>query len=330
MKNLFLFITSLLILSCESKPEKEKLISHSPENSVVTDSLPGQAKSLIKLNCAVCHNDKIAEDARVAPPLVAIKARYLTDAMNEKEFVDKVWNFLQKPSDEKAIMRGAVKRFGVMPYSSYNEEDIKTIARYMYQYKIEEPDWFQAHYKENHGESYVQKGKSIAASDAKESYADEGATMAISTKKMLGSNLMKQIKQNGTVAALAFCNERAYPITDSMSKVHHANIKRVSDKNRNPNNKANEEELTYINKFKQALLNNEKVTPIAVEKGDSIHFYMPIKTNSMCLQCHGKKEEQIKPETLDKIKTLYPNDLATGYGTDQVRGIWSISFAKEK
>nr|WP_321540500.1 DUF6132 family protein [Flavobacterium piscinae] len=62
-------------------------------------------------------------------------------------------------------------------------------------------------------------------------------------------------------------------------------------------------------------------------KKDKVQFYYPIETNTMCLQCHGK---QIKPEVQRQILKLYPNDLAFGYGENEVRGIWSITFEKKK
>jgi hypothetical protein len=48
----------------------------------------------------------------------------------------------------------------------------------------------------------------------------------------------------------------------------------------------------------------------------------------MCLQCHGKTEN-IQSEVRDKIKKLYPKDLAVDYGENEVRGIWSITFNKK-
>lgn len=43
----------------------------------------------------------------------------------------------------------------------------------------------------------------------------------------------------------------------------------------------------------------------------------------MCLQCHGS-EKDIKPETLAKIKSLYPNDKAIGYQENEMRGLMVI------
>ena len=164
-------------------------------------------------------------------------------------------------------------------------------------------------------------------SEEQTKYSEIGLEYAQATQGLLGKNLMPKIQQEGTVGAMAFCNIEAMPLTKSMSTKYNADIKRVSDKNRNPDNKANDEELKYIAEFKKDASENEKSTPVVISKGDKVHFYYPILTNTMCLQCHGKTDE-IKPEVAMKIKSLYPDDLATGYSENEVRGIWSIVFDK--
>jgi hypothetical protein len=56
--------------------------------------------------------------------------------------------------------------------------------------------------------------------------------------------------------------------------------------------------------------------------------YYPITTNAMCMQCHGDVNTQIKPEVLKNIQGLYSNDLATGYGENELRGIWVVTMDK--
>jgi len=167
-----------------------------------------------------------------------------------------------------------------------------------------------------------------ASSKINTSYAQIGLDIAFSTKAQLGKNLMGTMKKKGTKEALQFCNVRAIPLTDSMATVHHARITRVSDKTRNPNNKANETELKNIEAFKNALANGDEITPILETKNDSVYFYYPIVTNGMCLKCHGN-QDSIENDVLASLKNLYPTDTALGYSENQVRGIWSISF-KEK
>ncbi|WP_235318256.1 DUF3365 domain-containing protein [Polaribacter sp. Hel1_85] len=139
---------------------------------------------------------------------------------------------------------------------------------------------------------------------------------------------MAKIQKSGTIAALKFCNEKAFSLTDSMSVFHKAAIKRVTDKPRNSRNIANSKEKGYIEIFKENIESNKESEPIIVESAENIKFYYPIKTNSMCLQCHGKPTSDIKASTLAEINELYPKDLAIGYSENQIRGIWSITFNK--
>ena len=163
-------------------------------------------------------------------------------------------------------------------------------------------------------------------SDKKESkksttkeYAFIGKQYAMSTKKVLGKNLMTAIQKEGTIAALKFCNSNASSLTDSMSVLYNANIKRVSDKPRNKKNNANTEELKHIASFKLKVLNKQKTTPIVKDDGDKVTFYAPIITNGMCLQCHGTLEKELQPTVFSEIKKLYPEDKAVGYAANEVR-----------
>lgn len=143
--------------------------------------------------------------------------------------------------------------------------------------------------------------------------------IAEETKKNLVTNLTQKISENGAENALEFCNVNAIPLTKQLEDQHNVMIKRVSDKNRNPDNAANETERKYIDFFKEQLALKQKLEA----KFDNGVFYAPITTNSMCLQCHGS-EKDIKPETLAKIKSLYPNDKATGYKENEMRGLMVI------
>ncbi|MDG2195034.1 MAG: DUF3365 domain-containing protein [Polaribacter sp.] len=160
-------------------------------------------------------------------------------------------------------------------------------------------------------------------------YALIGKQYALSTKKVLGKNLMTAIQKEGTIAALKFCNNNAYSLVDSMSVLYNASIKRVSDKPRNKKNTANAEELKHITSFKTKVLNKQKINPFVKDNGDKVTFYAPIITNGMCLQCHGTLEKELQPTVFSEIKKLYPEDKAVGYAANEVRGIWSITFIKK-
>ena len=143
--------------------------------------------------------------------------------------------------------------------------------------------------------------------------------IAEQTKKNLVENLTKQISENGAINALQFCNVNAIPLTQKLETEKGVTIKRVSDKNRNPENLANEAELEIIERFKAQLAKKEELKG-TLKNGV---FYAPITTNAMCLQCHGT-EKDIKPEVMAKIKSLYPHDKATGYQENEIRGLMVI------
>ena len=148
---------------------------------------------------------------------------------------------------------------------------------------------------------------------------------AVETKGVLGKNLMNAINTQGTEKAIEFCSTKAIVLTDSMGTAFNATIKRVSDKPRNPVNMANENETAFINELKEKVSKGEKMTPKFSESNGKITGYFPIETNAMCLQCHGSKDVDIKPNVLQKIVQLYPKDQATGYKENQLRGIFVVT-----
>lgn len=293
-------------------------------------------KKLMEINCYTCHSPSASQSDRIGPPMIAIKKHYINENTTKAQFTTDMQSWIKNPNAQDAKMYGAVKRFGVMPKQSFPEETIAKIAEYMFDYEIDQPEWFEKHYNEEKGDfkSNVKGKKSTIDQQQVENsieelpYAERGLKYALTTKAVLGKNLMGTIQKKGTLEALAFCNEKAYPLTDSMSVVHNASIKRVSDKPRNQNNLANKKELTYINSFKNDIKNNTEPKPIVEVLEDNVQVYYPIKTNAMCLQCHGKPNQDIKRPILKSLANLYPDDKAVGYDLNQVRGIWSISFDK--
>ena len=297
-------------------------------------------KKLMETNCYVCHSPTASHDDRIGPPMVAIKRHYIDDETTKEQFIADMKAWIKNPNETDAKMRGAVKRFGVMPKQAFPEETIEKIADYMYDFEIDQPEWFEDHFNEEKGKHNGNgRGKGMGQGKGKHQqqaqtsfedlpYGERGLKYALTTKAVLGKNLMGTIQKKGTLEALEFCNVRAYPLTDSMAVVHNASIKRVSDKPRNPKNKANSEELEYIKTFKTLVASEKEISPIVKETEDDVNVYYPIVTNSMCLQCHGKPETNIKPDLLKTLTLLYPEDKAKGYSENQVRGIWNVSFKK--
>lgn len=288
-------------------------------NEIKTDLHPGE--KLLQANCYACHGASSDMEGRIAPPMIAIKAHYIDSLTEFEDFSKEFLDFLNNPNEEKAKMRGAVRKFGVMPKQNFKKEDLLLIAEFLFDYKIDEPEWFKEHWGEKH-EPYFNEGKEIVNLNLEANLEEIGLEYVIETKKLLGKNLMQQIQKNGTVEALSFCNQNAISLTDSMSNYFQVEIRRVSDKNRNPDNKADEMESSIIKEYEKLLSTQQEIKPIIKDS----NFYYPILTNSMCIQCHGIPSKDVSSEVTAKLNQLYPNDKAIGYEINQVRGIWSIKM----
>lgn len=158
-------------------------------------------------------------------------------------------------------------------------------------------------------------------------YLLQGKAIAMQTRDALGSKLQQALREGGPVAAVEFCKDNALPLTKDMATELGSSVVRVSDRPRNPKNAANAEQLIYIAKAKASLAAGEQAKPAIIDSGDRMVGYYPIVTNGMCLQCHGTQEE-IAQETSIAIQASYPKDQATGYGLNELRGVFVVSMEK--
>lgn len=319
MKKYILFSTTIVILSigaCNSELETEQSSAQSDTAAATMDN----ALAMLKDNCFNCHNADKDATGGVAPTMAAVRQAYLTDGITEQEFADRIIYFINNPAAENSRLPEAIQQYGVMPRLSYNEDHLRLMAGYIYHNDLGSDEWNNA-WKNNKG--------AAPASTAGMSYEDIGLNIANGTKAQLGKNLMAAIKEHGAPGAVTFCNTRAIPLTDSMANVYHASVKRVSDQPRNPGNAANEAELQYIKQMKEQLASGENPKPVVAEVNGKMVGYYAIITNQMCLQCHGDKGKDILPETWTNIKKAYPHDKATGYGENQLRGIWVVEMDKK-
>ena len=147
-------------------------------------------------------------------------------------------------------------------------------------------------------------------------------TIATASQKALMQNVAAAIKKGGTEYAVEFCNEKAMPITDSLSAKYNVSISRVTDKTRNSDNglKTENDKSTF-----QSFADNPALMDSLIQEGEKFVYYKRINTAMpACIKCHGNPETDIDKATYTKIKTLYSNDMAIGYGMDELRGLWRI------
>lgn len=146
-----LSIAMILLIGCNTGTETKSIESSSIAMNEESDEL-SEAYSLFYTNCYACHSvSSASHDEILAPPMAAVKWRYMRSYKTEESFVNAIVEWGKNPHIEKALMRAAVDQFEVMPKQVFDEEELRKIATYIYQNEIEKPVWFQTHFEEQHG-----------------------------------------------------------------------------------------------------------------------------------------------------------------------------------
>jgi hypothetical protein len=145
----------------------------------------------------------------------------------------------------------------------------------------------------------------------------------------LKSILVKEMQTNGIVNAVSVCSDTAQILTNNYGISKGIYIKRVSFKNRNENNKPNKIEADALKVFEdlkqkgELIETTEYFTTVNEDGITSVIYLKPIIVQAPCLSCHGDND-QISAEVNEILKNKYPNDKATGYQIDDLRGALSI------
>jgi hypothetical protein len=152
--------------------------------------------------------------------------------------------------------------------------------------------------------------------------------------KDLKSILIQQMQTGGVLQAVSVCSDIAQVLTNNFGVERGIYIKRVSLKNRNPNNFPDDFEKGILNQFELLYqnneLNNETEFVEIVTEGDYnyLRYLKPIIVQAECLNCHGSQTEMM-PEVRNLITQNYPGDKAIGYKMGDLRGAVSIKKVVE-
>ena len=143
----------------------------------------------------------------------------------------------------------------------------------------------------------------------------------------LKSTLQASIKASGPVDTISVCNTQAPQISNKISTVKGLKVGRTSLKYRNQENKPDDWEKSVLEQFEQRKTNGEAVnamdfSEMTEHKGNKVFRYMKaIVTDEVCMNCHGSN---LAPPIASRIKSLYPDDKATGYKKGDIRGAFTV------
>lgn len=161
---------------------------------------------------------------------------------------------------------------------------------------------------------------------------ETGKVIQAGVQSALQQQLKTAIEEGGVPHALAFCSITAIPLTDSMSKLYGAQVRRVSHKPRNSMHQPDSTEAIYLDGY---LYNVEQRLPLEenvqiLRATEEILYTAPIVISSpLCINCHGISGKQITEETLALLRDRYPNDQAVGFALNDFRGMWSIRMSRK-
>ncbi len=146
--------------------------------------------------------------------------------------------------------------------------------------------------------------------------AADQKTRALAAKsalfERLSTRLMQAMSNGGPTAAIEVCSKEAQTIAIEVGQEHHVKIGRTSFKLRNSNNTPPK----WANQF----VNDRSSEPQFVDMPDGrFGAFLPIKLMAQCMTCHGPTD-QIDEQVLTTLRKLYPDDQATGFSIDDLRG----------
>lgn len=154
---------------------------------------------------------------------------------------------------------------------------------------------------------------------------EEARAVASSIPPKLLNVLNEEIAKGGPEGAIGVCREKAPQMAKAVSEKTGWAIRRVSLKNRNLKAVPDGWEKAVLEDFDRRAAAGEK--PVGMEKGEvvaegdkkSYRYMKALPTQDLCLDCHGTSE-RISPAVKAKLKELYPDDKAVGYGPAEIRG----------
>jgi hypothetical protein len=170
----------------------------------------------------------------------------------------------------------------------------------------------------------------VGAMESNDPRVETTRRIAMEMGKTLKERLLYVIEQQGITGAVDVCAEAAPAIAAELSERHGVMVRRVSLRARNPANQPDAWERMKLESTEMLLAqtNTVRLTEsyaggTAEDHESEVRYLRYLYMEPLCLTCHGSV---LSPEVEAVIKQRYPDDQATGYGIDELRGAISVRF----
>jgi len=139
-------------------------------------------------------------------------------------------------------------------------------------------------------------------------------------KKKLRTALIGALEEGGPERAIEVCQLRA-PEIARLTSTGGAVLGRTSHRVRNPENAPEAWMSVFLEEY-LADPSDDEPRAVRLASGD-IGYVEPIRMKGICMQCHG---DRINPSVNARLRALYPEDQATGFKKDELRGMFWVKL----
>jgi hypothetical protein len=150
--------------------------------------------------------------------------------------------------------------------------------------------------------------------------------------RTLVGRLTSALEEGGPIQAMELCSTEAMPLTRMVEAglPQPLSLKRTSFRYRNPANAPDAGEEAALIFFERAIQEGGEAPAHFVQRVSEteLRYYQPLFVGGACLGCHGDPES-MDPGIERLLSERYPEDLATGYGTGDFRGLVRVSVPAE-
>ena len=167
-------------------------------------------------------------------------------------------------------------------------------------------------------------GKAVPDPKADEAvYAQAAQNLIGQFSRALQGELIAALNASGPAYAMEICRIKAPQIAAAHSRDNWA-IKRVSERFRNPQNRADTTEMNILTRFADPAYEQDSYQEWhGPDSARSFRYCQKIQVRQMCLQCHGDLQT-LDGDLYGKVKMVYPWDKATGYREGDLRGMFVV------